>query len=348
MATYDDKTLERTPPSLGLGEKEHVLVTQDECINSTNEGRLRMWLQSKQQPLKKKGKGRGIHICGWISEEIGHLRLSDEQLAAQATLPEAQRLPVTESRVIIYPGKGHDDWWDLKQLMNAMVHAIDIFEFTHPGKVGVWLFDCSSAHEGLAPDALNVNHMNKKPGGKQRHLRSTTIPLSNPPPKSGRLDTRGQPQDLSFSTDHPDPTLRGKPKGMQAVLQERVSVWDKMLDMNNGKVPPGKCGQCAKSQVKKDAEKRVAEAEAMGQEDTIEAQDLVDAHDPASDPTSDWCCMYRVLSLQDDFANEKPMIQHYVEGRGHVCLFLPKFHCELNPIEMLWGFMKYSKSLFID
>ena len=64
MATYDDKTLERTPPSLGLGEKEHVLVTQDECINSTNEGRLRMWLQSKQQPLKKKGKGRGIHICG--------------------------------------------------------------------------------------------------------------------------------------------------------------------------------------------------------------------------------------------------------------------------------------------
>ena len=94
MATYDDKTLECTPPSLGLREKEHVLVTQDECLNSTNEGQLQMWLQSKQ-PLKKKGKGWGIHICGWISKEIGHLRLSDEQLAAQATLPKAQCLPIT-------------------------------------------------------------------------------------------------------------------------------------------------------------------------------------------------------------------------------------------------------------
>ena len=74
----------------------------------------------------------------------------------------------------------------------------------------------------------------------------------------------------------------------------------------------------------------------------------MDAHDPALDPASDWCCMYHVLSLQDNFVNEKPMIQKYVEGQVHVCLFLPKFHCKLNPIEMLWGFMKDSKSLLID
>jgi hypothetical protein len=45
--------------------------------------------------------------------------------------------------------------------------------------------------------------------------------------------------------------------------------------------------------------------------------------------------------LQDDFVNEKPDIQHHLEGRGHVCIFYPKFHCEINPIEMLWGYMKY-------
>ena len=51
--------------------------------------------------------------------------------------------------------------------MDQMTHAIDIFEYLHPNKVAIWLFNCSSAHEGLAEDALNVNNMNVNPGGKQ-------------------------------------------------------------------------------------------------------------------------------------------------------------------------------------
>jgi hypothetical protein len=51
---------------------------------------------------------------------------------------------------------------------------------------------------------------------------------------------------------------------------------------------------------------------------------------------SKWCCLSWVLSLQKDFMNEKPEIQHYLEGRGHVCMFYPKFHCKTDPIEMLW------------
>ena len=97
MATYDDETLEPTPPVLAPGEKEHVLVPEDECINHTNDGQRRQWLQGKQQPIKMKGNGRGVHICGWISEQTGHLRLSEEQIAAQAKLPPDQQLKVTDS-----------------------------------------------------------------------------------------------------------------------------------------------------------------------------------------------------------------------------------------------------------
>ena len=40
-----------------------------------------------------------------------------------------------------------------------------------------------------------------------------------------------------------------------------------------------------------------------------------------------------ILSNHDDFANEKTQVEHYVISRGFQCHFLPKFHCELNPIE---------------
>jgi hypothetical protein len=150
-------------------------------------------------------------------------------------------------------------------------------------------------------------------------------------------------QSMIYPDDHPDPKLQGQAKGMKAVLQERESVWDELSERCGGKVV-GKCKSCSKSQVKKDAERRVAEAEAMGMEDTLTDADVAQAEEAVIVPENNWCCMYRVISLQEDFANEKPLLQHYLEGRGHVCMFLPKFHCELNPIEMVWGYAKYRKA----
>jgi hypothetical protein len=44
-----------------------------------------------------------------------------------------------------------------------------------------------------------------------------------------------------------------------------------------------------------------------------------------------------VLSNHEDFANEKPILAHYLHERGHLGFFLPKFHCELNTIERVWA-----------
>ena len=118
----------------------------------------------------------------------GRLALSPEQVEAQLLLPEHSCLRVTDARKIIYPRKNHDAWWDLNQLRNQTTDAVDIFEYLNPNKVGIWLFDCSSAHEGLAADVLNINNMNVNPGEKQKHLHTTTIPINNPPPKPGHLD----------------------------------------------------------------------------------------------------------------------------------------------------------------
>ena len=47
--------------------------------------------------------------------------------------------------------------------------------------------------------------------------------------------------------------------------------------------------------------------------------------------------MRREITTHSDFANEKTKLEHYLQGRGHCCIMLPKFHCELNPIERCWG-----------
>ena len=52
------------------------------------------------------------------------------------------------------------------------------------------------------------------------------------------------------------------------------------------------------------------------------------------------CCARHVLAAQEDFCNQKPLLQEIIEGLGHKVIFYPKFHCELNYIEMYWGAAK--------
>jgi hypothetical protein len=46
------------------------------------------------------------------------------------------------------------------------------------------------------------------------------------------------------------------------------------------------------------------------------------------------CCLARILSTHKDFFEQKSAIGMLIEERGHKCVFIPKFHCELNAIEM--------------
>jgi hypothetical protein len=169
MNTYDDKTQEPIAPKLAPNEKRHVFVTHDESIFHTGEYPGSMWCAPNQQPLRKKGNGRAIHVSAFMCEEQS-LALRDDEVQRMKKLPQDQHLEVTDSRKIIYPGKGHNAWWDLPQLMVQLEHTVDIFEHLMPDAVGVWAFDCSSAHEGFAPDALNVNNMRVNPGKKQPNM----------------------------------------------------------------------------------------------------------------------------------------------------------------------------------
>jgi hypothetical protein len=50
------------------------------------------------------------------------------------------------------------------------------------------------------------------------------------------------------------------------------------------------------------------------------------------------CCLAQLLSQQGDFTNQLSMLKALIKGAGHKRIFLPKFHCELNPIETVHKF----------
>ncbi|KAJ7741568.1 hypothetical protein DFH07DRAFT_964918 [Mycena maculata] len=54
-------------------------------------------------------------------------------------------------------------------------------------------------------------------------------------------------------------------------------------------------------------------------------------------PENPGCCCRRILYNQPDFTNGLSLLEIAAEKRGFKILFLPKFHCELNFIEMCWG-----------
>jgi len=53
------------------------------------------------------------------------------------------------------------------------------------------------------------------------------------------------------------------------------------------------------------------------------------------------CCYQRLLSLQQDFLEQKGKLQKELESWEHIILIYASFHCELNFIEYFWGYVKH-------
>ncbi len=216
----------------------------------------------------KKGRGCLIHVSDFVEEDNGRLIIRDED----GTI-------IKDARCIIYPGSGGDPWWDHVQLLAQVDRAIKIFEEAHPNCVALFVFDQSSAHASLGPDALRAFDMNKSNGGGQRKQKDTMIPMDNP-----CAEFRGKPQKMT--------TTEGKAKGLKQTLEER------------GFDVQGMRAKCS----------------------------------PVCRIENTNCCMARLLSKQDDFRLQESLLEQKIKARDHVCVFLPKFHCELNPIEMVRSF----------
>ncbi len=239
LAELDKKTI--TPdaqhPDLQEGEKPYLRVVHDESTFYANAYQSQFWSDGQVEALRQKSLGQSIMVSDFLVEGDGYLR--DGQQEARLFL-ETQR----------------DGYFNSSKFLEQVDAAVDIFERKYPNRIGVFLFDNAPCHKKMADDALNVEHMNVNPGGKQSKLRDT--------------QWNGQAQRMV--------NPNGEPKGLRQVLEERGVDTSGMI-----------------------------------------AQKLRET-----------------LGKFSDFASQKTILQEKIEGRGHVCLYFPKYHCEINPIERNW------------
>ncbi|KAF8589590.1 hypothetical protein K439DRAFT_1332372 [Ramaria rubella] len=244
---YNDVHMDPLPLQLPPGQRQHHFIFQDELTFHANDLEDSVYLAPGEQELQKKGRGRLVHVSDFVIESTGRLVLPPDTIRdLKQSGRWMNRLNACggDACKIIYPGKNYDAWWDMKQLLQQVNVAIEIFQILHPRDVAVFFFDCSSAHEAFAPDALCAQKMNVKPGRNQPHMHSMVIPLDCP-----AVSKCGTHQSMVFtSADTNDPQLIGKPKGMARICEEH-GLTQVISAANKGRVV-GTCLSCKMSATK--------------------------------------------------------------------------------------------------
>lgn len=147
-------------------------------------------------------------------------------------------------------GKDKEGYWNMARMCEQFEQVVDAAEVIYPDVQLIAHFDWSSGHSAMPPEALCANTMSSNFGGKQRHMRSTTILAEKGflGPHARILEV-GNTQHMVFKPSDPAPwyakdtpkydkTEReangqvkttigyvGKPKGLKQVLWER-GFWD--------------------------------------------------------------------------------------------------------------------------
>jgi hypothetical protein len=294
--------------------KEVVLLFQDESTVMTSDTVRVGWADSSGHGtgLKTKKRGQGIMISGYINARTGVLRMSNEEFEEAKKAGYSGPQDSTETLEF---GKGN--WWtgesQVLQVKNSVLPLVNLLFPPEKFEVVV-VYDHSTCHSCYADDALKAERLNLSDGGKKKP-RPPAISKSDWD-KKPHVETVWALRPTTFSrTDQDGNTVQveqamhlndGLPKGMKTVLSERgISMTD-----SSGKALLATCVLCSTQ------------------------GGLYDGKD------RDCCCYRHVLSLQPDFKAERPLVERTLTAAGVGCLFLPKFHCELNPIELVWAALK--------
>lgn len=146
MKQYEniDNILVEIPPVLENGEKEVVMVCQDECAFKSNDSAKLIWAKSDQNRIVKKNEGRCYMVSGFFCPCHG--------------IFSVQYLQV---------GKNADGYWKNADVAKQLAQdTIPKFNQLHPNSVGLFLFDNSTNHHASAPGTAHPSHFISSDNGK--------------------------------------------------------------------------------------------------------------------------------------------------------------------------------------
>jgi hypothetical protein len=311
----DDDDGKWVPVTKLIAGREVVVLFQDESTVMSTDLQVRGWVHASGHGtgIKKKKRGQGIMISGYINTRTGVLRMSKEQF--DAAVAEGYDGPQDSTEFLEF-GKGN--WWTGdSQVEQVKKSVLPLVKWLFPAdKFEVFVvYDHSTCHSCYAPDALKAERMKASDGGKKkpRPPNMSKLEWSNMP----EADTVWALHETTYESNAADGSKvqlkqamhvggDGPPKGMKTVLAERG---DNLKD-SSGKPLLATCQLCFSQSGLYDGKQRGR------------------------------CCLRRVVSLLPDFVAERPLVEQTLANAGIGCLFLPKFHCELNPIELVWAALK--------
>lgn len=214
-----------------------------------------------------------------------------------------------EARRLFKAGKNRDGYFTNADILAQAHKAMDILEEFYPDEDHILVFDNATTHQKRANGALSARHMPKKPSKDLESNWMVTVKVLDEnghvivDPRGNAVTKKVRMEDGRFA-DGSKQSLYFEPGHPQAGLFKGMAT----ILQERGLVEESKLTyECKGFQCPKDATR---------------------------------CCCRRALYTQPDFVNVKSLLEMECEARGFTVIFLPKFHCELNFIEQVWGYAK--------
>ena len=213
---------------------------------------------------------------------------------------------LTRARVTLRPGKARDGYFSCEEVIAQLDSAMDILDNHYASYQHVFVLDNARSHTKRADDAPSARRMPK-----------------NPQPNFG-VNIMVKDSDGNIQYDQLGKPLMEKRRMKEATFPDG-SPQSLYFDDNHSQYPGYFKGM---TQILRERGYTTPEricAECKGFKCSSGAVN---------------CCQRRKLFNQADFVNVPSLVESHCQDRGYSVLFLPKFHPELNLIEMCWGFAK--------